>query len=216
MTASIDGCRDVLGRAAVRESRHSNLHKWQSVAPDPHDSHKIQFPLFQQHPYLLGAVWRLAARSPALRAQYTGVPRSFLTTPERHMSAELPPFAFATERYADAHEHWPRDGKHVLAQFDDHSVIVYQAFNPEYDPPCTDCLQGAGRARWSIADKVCPRKRHRRTNCLCLCRIAAFAVEHGKFTGAHGYVPRMTWVKPGFLWMCVPPMAVCGAVREQC
>lgn len=26
---------------------------------------------------------------------------------------------------------WPREGKHVLAQYDDDSVVVYQAYCPE-------------------------------------------------------------------------------------
>ena len=26
---------------------------------------------------------------------------------------------------------WPQRGKHILAQYDDHSIVVYQAFRPE-------------------------------------------------------------------------------------
>ena len=26
---------------------------------------------------------------------------------------------------------WPRRGRHILAQYDDHSVVVYQAYCPE-------------------------------------------------------------------------------------
>eukprot|EP00727_Mastigamoeba_balamuthi_P010123 m51a1_g5733 hypothetical protein (224) ;mRNA; r:1138057-1138805 len=31
--------------------------------------------------------------------------------------------------------------------------------------------------------------------------IAAYAVANGRFLGAPGWLTRMTWVKPGFLWM---------------
>lgn len=31
--------------------------------------------------------------------------------------------------------------------------------------------------------------------------IGAYAAEHRRFDGAPGYKDRMTWVKPGFLWM---------------
>lgn len=34
------------------------------------------------------------------------------------------------ERYEDQLAHWPKSGKHVLAQFDDTSVVVYQAYKP--------------------------------------------------------------------------------------
>ena len=36
-----------------------------------------------------------------------------------------------TERYADAVARWPRNGRHILAQHDDESLLVYQAFNPD-------------------------------------------------------------------------------------
>jgi hypothetical protein len=35
-----------------------------------------------------------------------------------------------TERYLDQQERWPARGRHILAQFDDESIIVYQAYNP--------------------------------------------------------------------------------------
>jgi hypothetical protein len=34
------------------------------------------------------------------------------------------------ERYLDQLQHWPRQGRHILAQFDEQSVIVYQAYKP--------------------------------------------------------------------------------------
>ncbi len=37
----------------------------------------------------------------------------------------------AVERYTQQREMWPSAGRHVLAQFDEASVIVYQAYRPE-------------------------------------------------------------------------------------
>ena len=34
------------------------------------------------------------------------------------------------ERYTEQQEHWPNSGRHILAQFDDDNIIVYQAFRP--------------------------------------------------------------------------------------
>lgn len=34
------------------------------------------------------------------------------------------------ESYPEQVKVWPRDGRHILAHFDDESVIVYQAYNP--------------------------------------------------------------------------------------
>jgi hypothetical protein len=36
----------------------------------------------------------------------------------------------ATEPYLEQAERWPREGRHVLACFDDESIIVYQAYRP--------------------------------------------------------------------------------------
>lgn len=36
-----------------------------------------------------------------------------------------------TERYEDQLAHWPTSGKHVMAQFDDETVVVYQAYKPK-------------------------------------------------------------------------------------
>jgi hypothetical protein len=35
-----------------------------------------------------------------------------------------------TEPYRDQLRHWPATGRHILAQYDDESVIVYQAYRP--------------------------------------------------------------------------------------
>jgi hypothetical protein len=55
----------------------------------------------------------------------------------------------------------PRDGRHVLAHYNDHHVTLYQAFKPS---------------------------------------IGVEAATHGAF-GAGFSLSRMSWVKPGFLWM---------------
>jgi hypothetical protein len=36
-----------------------------------------------------------------------------------------------TEPYLEQRQHWPTSGRHILAQFDDESVLVYQAYRPE-------------------------------------------------------------------------------------
>lgn len=36
-----------------------------------------------------------------------------------------------TAPYAEQMIRWPQAGKHILAQFDDHTIIVYQAYRPE-------------------------------------------------------------------------------------
>ena len=38
---------------------------------------------------------------------------------------------FLTERYLTQSARWPKQGRHILAQFDEDSVIVYQAYRPE-------------------------------------------------------------------------------------
>lgn len=35
-----------------------------------------------------------------------------------------------TERYTEQAARWPKSGRHILAQYDDESVVVYQAYRP--------------------------------------------------------------------------------------
>ena len=35
-----------------------------------------------------------------------------------------------TEPYLAQQAHWPQTGRHILAQYDEHSIIVYQAYRP--------------------------------------------------------------------------------------
>lgn len=39
--------------------------------------------------------------------------------------------ALILESYLEQRQVWPREGRHILAQFDEESVIVYQAYKPE-------------------------------------------------------------------------------------
>jgi hypothetical protein len=66
------------------------------------------------------------------------------------------------ESYAAQTARWPKEGRHLLAQFDAESVVVYQAYRPS---------------------------------------IASFAVANQHFGGDDFSFARMSWVKPGFLWM---------------
>ncbi len=65
------------------------------------------------------------------------------------------------EPYREQYRRWPQSGRHILAQYDAASVIVYQSYNPA---------------------------------------IGHFAARHGYFGGDFSF-SRMSWVKPGFLWM---------------
>jgi len=66
-----------------------------------------------------------------------------------------------TDPYLTQLARWPRTGRHILCQYDDTSVIVYQAYRPS---------------------------------------IGHFAAQHGYFGGEFS-LSRMSWIKPGFLWM---------------
>lgn len=66
-----------------------------------------------------------------------------------------------TEAYSMQIDRWPRTGQQILAQYDDSSVVVYQAYRPS---------------------------------------IGHFAARNGYF-GDEFSLTRMSWVKPGFLWM---------------
>ncbi|MEH2315556.1 DUF4291 family protein [Nostoc sp.] len=35
-----------------------------------------------------------------------------------------------TEPYLTQVSNWPKNGRHILAQYDDHSIVVYQAYRP--------------------------------------------------------------------------------------
>jgi len=66
-----------------------------------------------------------------------------------------------TKFFLEQLKYWPSDGRYILAQYDNKSIYVYQAFNPS---------------------------------------IANFAIKNGFFGGEFNF-NRMSWIKPGFLWM---------------
>jgi hypothetical protein len=43
---------------------------------------------------------------------------------------EMTTIPLTTAAYAEQMERWPQDGRHILAQFDDDTIIVYQAYRP--------------------------------------------------------------------------------------
>lgn len=65
------------------------------------------------------------------------------------------------EPYIEQERRLPASGRHIVASFDERSVIVYQAFAPD---------------------------------------IASYAVRSQRFGGDFS-LTRMSWIKPGFLWM---------------
>ncbi|MBX3246983.1 MAG: DUF4291 domain-containing protein [Myxococcales bacterium] len=67
-----------------------------------------------------------------------------------------------TEPHVQQSPRWPSSGRHILAQWDDASVVVYQAYRPS---------------------------------------IGHYAAAHGHFGGPDFSFDRMSWIKPGFLWM---------------
>jgi hypothetical protein len=69
--------------------------------------------------------------------------------------------ALVLEPYLEQAARWPESGRHILAQFDASSIVVYQAYRPA---------------------------------------IGHFAAAHGYFGGEFS-LSRMSWIKPGFLWM---------------
>lgn len=71
---------------------------------------------------------------------------------------------FRTESYLTQSKNiWPGRGQIIIAQFDNDSIVVYQAYKRE---------------------------------------IAQYAALHKKFEGCDAFnKTRMTWIKPGFLWM---------------
>ncbi|MDY7003887.1 MAG: hypothetical protein SWX82_07990 [Cyanobacteriota bacterium] len=44
----------------------------------------------------------------------------------------------ATENYLTQVSNWHTTGRHILAQFDENSVVVYQAYRPEIVQECAN------------------------------------------------------------------------------
>lgn len=45
---------------------------------------------------------------------------------------------------------WPKEGQHILAQYDDDSVVVYQAYRPEIADYAVQHQQYAGFRNWIL------------------------------------------------------------------
>ena len=56
----------------------------------------------------------------------------------------------ATEPYPEQVKAWPREGHHILAQFDDETVVVFQA----YGPPSAGLPLSTGRSARASASPV--------------------------------------------------------------
>jgi hypothetical protein len=50
--------------------------------------------------------------------------------PKPKIDDEMATTVLATSPYAEQMQNWPQTGQHILAQFDDETIIVYQAFCP--------------------------------------------------------------------------------------
>nr|WP_236116878.1 hypothetical protein [Hassalia byssoidea] len=44
----------------------------------------------------------------------------------------------ATEAYLTQVSRLPKTGRHIIAQYDDHSIVVYQAYRQAIAPECRD------------------------------------------------------------------------------
>jgi hypothetical protein len=60
------------------------------------------------------------------------------------------------EPYADQTSQWPPAGRHILAQFDDESIIVYQAYRPDIGRYATEHGTFGGPFSWSRMTWVKP------------------------------------------------------------
>lgn len=47
---------------------------------------------------------------------------------QEHNNTAAPSWDLVMENYSTQQQHWPSEGRHILAHFDDISVVVYQAF----------------------------------------------------------------------------------------
>lgn len=54
-------------------------------------------------------------------------------------------YTLHTEPYVDQLAHWPKSGQHIMAQYDDDTVVVYQAYNQRigHYAAAEDCFYGA-------------------------------------------------------------------------
>ena len=59
-----------------------------------------------------------------------GISSTFFSQREGLQIPDEGAFMLAVETYLDQLQAWPPSGRHILAQFDDESIVVYQAYRP--------------------------------------------------------------------------------------
>ncbi len=58
--------------------------------------------------------------------------RERATFPSKQTMASAAPREWRTQSYVVQSERvWPKEGRHILAQYDEESIVVYQAYCPE-------------------------------------------------------------------------------------
>lgn len=80
-------------------------------------------------------------------------------------------------------EIWPKEGKHILAQYDSRYIVVYQAFCPE------------------IAQYAVEHQKLVAGICFTCDYIIILSFYDCRFGGPQFSYSRMSWIKTNFLWM---------------
>src|SRR5262245_9909899 len=68
----------------------------------------------------------------------------------------MPAMKLETERYVDQVKLWPRSGRHILAQFDHETVVVYQAYRPSIGRYAVEYGQFGGEFNYSRMSWIKP------------------------------------------------------------
>lgn len=58
--------------------------------------------------------------------------------------------------YAEQSEHWPEEGRHILAQYDDETIVVYQAYRPKIGRFAADRGYFGGEFKYSRMSWIKP------------------------------------------------------------
>eukprot|EP01052_Picozoa_sp_SAG31_P017954 SAG31_NODE_1252_length_9108_cov_24.066711_3_plen_420_part_00 len=82
---------------------------------------------------------------------------------------------FSVERYGDAVEVWPQSGQHILAQFNDQAILVYQAFSEDIGRYAVEHQGFAGCKQYS-----CTRMTWIKTNFLWMMYRSKWATRHNQ------------------------------------
>src|SRR3954463_12412875 len=76
-------------------------------------------------------------------------------------------------RYIDQQHHWPRTGRHILAQFDATTIVVYQAYRPSIARFAVEHQQFGGEFSFSRMSWIKP-------NFLWMMYRAGWATKEGQ------------------------------------